>query len=221
MASRGALVALEYEAGTVFWLWMRYAFAGAIASAAGFFLFGQVHGVTVVIINFLLMGIPQAIIVHRYTQQAHWSQWLLLNSLATLVAVPVAMVIDVIAEAGGGLNPETDVRWCLCQGVAVVGFLFGMIQHMLSSARWIWGFIYSVAATIAALAGGMVGFWVYHALRAPLDYSFGYTYFGYGVSDTPHRAIGIAAGFLVGMTMYGIVTGLAVTYSVPLMYVTK
>jgi zinc transporter ZupT len=129
------------------------------------------------------------------------------------------MMIDIIAEAGGGLNPESDVRWCLCQGAAAVGFLFGIVQHMPSNARWLWGFIYAVAATIAALAGGMVGFWVYHALRAPVNYSFGYSYFGYGVSDTPERTIGIAAGFLVGMMVYGIVTGLAVAYSVPLMYV--
>lgn len=219
MASCKQLV--QYEAGTVFWLWMRYAFAGAVTSAAGFFFLGQVHGITVVTISFLLMGIPQGIIVHRFTQQAHWTQWLLLNSLATLVVLPLAMLIDFIAEAGGGLNPETDVRRCLCQGAAVVGFLFGTIQHVLSGARWLWGFIYAVAATVAALTGGIVGFWVYAALRAPFNNSFGYTYFGYMVSDTPHRAVGIAAGFLVGMTVYGIVTGLAVAYSVRLMYVAE
>ena len=210
---------IPYEAGTVFGLWVRYAFAGAATSSAGFLLLGQVHGITVATISFLLMGIPQCVIVHRYTEQAHWSQWLLLNSLATLVVVPLAMVIDIIAGAGGGLNPETDVRWCYCQGAAALGFLFGTVQHVLSSARWLWGFVYAVAATIAALAGGIVGFWVYHGLRAPLDYSFGYTYFGYMVSDAPYRAAGIAAGFLVGMMVYGIVTGFAVAYSVPLMYV--
>jgi len=192
------------ETGIVFWLWLLSATAAAVVTATGFYLFGQVSGIAVVATSFVLLEIPQGIIMHRYAHKVHWAHWIMWGSLGLLAAIPLAVVIDFIAEAGGGLNPETDVRGCLFQGLALSAFIFGFVQNAPSKNPLAWGFIYAAAATVAGFVGGLVGFSVYHDAKPP---------FGYGVSDSPARAIGMAAGFLFGMPVYGIVTGLAVAYS--------
>ena len=192
---------------TVFWLWVLCIALAAIIIAAGFYLFGAASSIPIAIaaITFILLGIPQGIILQRYSRQGDWSQWYLLNTVASLIVIPLAVIVDFSAEIGGGLNPETDVRGCFIQSAAVLGFVFGAVQNARSSVALVWGFVHAIAFTIGAWVGGSVGFWVFHSISVPFENDL------WNASD---RATGIAAGFLVGLIVYGLLTGLAVAYSV-------
>lgn len=193
-------------AGRVFLLWLLSAIASGIMAATGFYLSGEDGGLLMACASLVLLEIAQSIVLHRYApQRANWYEWLLLGVAGLHIAIPFMLFVDFFAQAGGGLNPETDVRGCILLGGGSAGFVFGLIQNGNSRHSLVWAFIYTAAVIVAALAGGFVGFWVYHAAKGTIDYA---------VSDGPARAAGIAAGFLLGMVVYGAVTGLAVAYSV-------
>ena len=195
----------KHTSGTVFGLWLLSTTAAAISTAAGFYWLGQIDGIPVASISLILLGIPQGIIMQRYGQRTRWWKWFLLTAVGWLIVIPLAVVVDFLAEVGGGLNPETDVRGqCLLPAVVVLGFIFGTIQNARSSDPLGWGAIHAVAVTVGALIGGLVGFWVYPEEKLRLAYT---------VLTDSERAAGIAAGFLVGMIVYGLIIGFPVAWS--------
>jgi hypothetical protein len=203
MANTGT--SIKRAATTLFWLWILCITVAAFIIGGAFYFFGELSGIPIAAIAFFLLGIPQSLILQRYARRGQWSQWYLLNSVACVVVIPLALIVVFVAQAGGGLNPETDVRGCFIQGAAVLGFVFGTIQNAHSDVSLIWGCVHAIAFTIGAWVGGSVGFWIFHSLSAPT---------GYDLSHASHRATGIAAGFLVGLIVYGLITALSVAYSV-------
>lgn len=198
--------------GTIFWLWLLSSSSAGVLIGAGFYFLGEIDGIPVAAVSLILLGVPQGLILHKYARRVHWAKWAMWGSLGLLAAIPLALMIDFIAEAGGGLNPETDVRGCLVQGVTLSGFIFGFVQNASSRNAVIWGFVYAAAVVAAALVGGAVGFWAYNAVKLPYEL---------GVSDSPARGTGVAWGFLVGMVVYGVITGLAMTYSSRSTYISQ
>jgi len=194
---------LGHTIGPVFGLWLLATTAAAISMAAGFYVFGQIDGIPVAAISLISLGIPQGIILQRYGQGIRWWYWFLLTALGWLIVIPLAVVVDIFTEAAGGLNPETDIRGCLLQGVVVLAFVFGVIQDAGSGVCLIWGVIQAIAITVAAMIGDLVGLWVYNGLTAHLA-SF---------RHANEESGSYAAGFLIGMMVYGIITGVAAALS--------
>jgi hypothetical protein len=202
-AKRG--LGLFHPGGLVFGLWLLSTAAAALLIAGAFHWLGELTGLAAVPVSLILLGIPQGILLHRYGHRIIWWHWAAWTLAATFIVSPPGLLWDLLIGAGGGLNPETDVRGCLFTGIIGLGFLFGFIQMPKADLRTPWACLQTLAVTAAVIVGVWVGFGVYPGYKVE---------FGYRAGTEAERASSTAAGFLVGMVVYGLITGLAVAWSV-------
>ena len=147
-----------------------------------------------------MLGAIQALILQKHTSSRMWLQWTVATGVGWFVASQIALFADTFVSAGTGLNPEADVRGCSIEIYAVAGILFGTIQGLGQSVveGGLWAALNGFAWGASALGGGIAGFVIYDKINT--TYS--------GGLFTPDGLVSIAFGIVVGLAIYGAITGL-------------
>lgn len=158
----------------------------------------------------LWLGVLQGLLLRHYFGARGWWLWIITSNLGWFTALLILGIGGGITLAGGGLNPETDIKGCLVTVCGLAGAMFGMgqaIQFRISPVRFdiaFWTITNAFAWAISALIGGIVGFAILGSI----------TMGKYVDSHSPEYSLSLASGVLAAMLVIGAVTGAGAVWQV-------